>query len=191
MFFDTSGTAGINATFVPRVISATRTPSTYVANPPPNCTAGSTSNIKQQRDHSTHTLAMTSTICEQRLLAGGSFATAILHQSSSVHTGTTETIGTTEDLQTGMIVVSVANSVPGGVPVGRSAHDLAVTAMESAAAAGWEAVHTTHTQWWHSYWGQSMVSVPDAMVESFLLLQLYKAGSAMRCDNQTCWVWCT
>eukprot|EP00041_Stephanoeca_diplocostata_P037445 m.1418277 g.1418277 ORF g.1418277 m.1418277 type:complete len:618 (-) comp25038_c0_seq11:7083-8936(-) len=185
LYFQTEGSAAVNFTFTPRTTDETRSPSTYVKNPAPNCTSEIVSEDARLRLGADRASVTHRLICEQQLLAGGGFATAIVHEVPEGAGTDGNAVGTT----TGTIVVSVANSVPGGVPTGQSATNLAEAAVGSALTDGWETIHAAHTAWWLRYWGQSMVSVPDAMVESFLQLQLYKAGSAMRCDDSTCWAY--
>jgi alpha-L-fucosidase 2 len=41
----------------------------------------------------------------------------------------------------------------------------------------------SHRAWWHRFYQASFVSVPDARLESFYWIQLYKLGSATRADR--------
>jgi alpha-L-fucosidase 2 len=38
----------------------------------------------------------------------------------------------------------------------------------------------THLKYWHNYWPESFVSIPDARMESFYWIQMYKLASATR-----------
>jgi hypothetical protein len=40
-----------------------------------------------------------------------------------------------------------------------------------------------HRTWWHDYWPQSFVSLPDTRLESFYAIQMYKLGAATRADR--------
>ncbi|MBC8986847.1 alpha-L-fucosidase [Pedobacter sp. N36a] len=39
-----------------------------------------------------------------------------------------------------------------------------------------------HQKWWHQYYQQSFISIPDQRMESFYWIQLYKLGSATRAN---------
>jgi len=41
----------------------------------------------------------------------------------------------------------------------------------------------SHRAWWHQFYRASFVSVPDARLESFYWIQMYKLGSATRADR--------
>jgi alpha-L-fucosidase 2 len=38
----------------------------------------------------------------------------------------------------------------------------------------------THRQWWHRFWGQSSIALPDSILEKQWYLEMYKFGSASR-----------
>jgi hypothetical protein len=59
----------------------------------------------------------------------------------------------------------------------------AAHAQSSRNARSWE---ESHGSWWRGFWNQSWVSLPDARMESFYALQMYKLGSAMRADGPPC-----
>jgi len=42
---------------------------------------------------------------------------------------------------------------------------------------------TGHRRWWHSYYPPSFLSFPDARLEDYYWIQIYKLGSAMRADG--------
>ena len=67
-------------------------------------------------------------ICEQRLLAGGGFAIA------------RRVLGTT-------MVVSLANSVPAGIPSNQTAVAMATQALEKAWSVGPDAIFEAHAHW--------------------------------------------
>ena len=87
--------------------------------------------------------------------------------------------------------VSLTNSVPAGIPTptGKSAAELAADAISRAEAAGVQTLQAAHARWWSdSFWSASVTSVPDAIFESFHAMQMYKVGSATRCDSDdNCW----
>ncbi len=47
-----------------------------------------------------------------------------------------------------------------------------------------ETLAKSHRDWWHSYYPESFVSIPDARLESFYWIQMYKLASATRADRQ-------
>ena len=42
---------------------------------------------------------------------------------------------------------------------------------------------STHQDWWHSFYPQAFLSIPDARLESFYWIQIYKLASATRADR--------
>ena len=56
----------------------------------------------------------------------------------------------------------------------------AVAAVRRAAAASTDALTRTHRRWWNAYYPKSFLSVPDAKLQSFYWIQLYKVASATR-----------
>lgn len=38
----------------------------------------------------------------------------------------------------------------------------------------------SHTQWWHAFWGQSTIKVPDPILQNQWYMEMYKLGSAAR-----------
>jgi hypothetical protein len=61
-----------------------------------------------------------------------------------------------------------------------------VRAITSAAARGWVAMAASHRAWWHDFFPQHFLSVPDSALERFYWQQIYKLGSAMRADGPLC-----
>jgi len=59
----------------------------------------------------------------------------------------------------------------------------ALNTVNRAAAAGLAKLVAEHRQWWHAYYPQSFVSIPDARLESFYWIQMYKMASATRADR--------
>lgn len=56
----------------------------------------------------------------------------------------------------------------------------AVAAVKKAAAAGVDSLTKTHRAWWHAFWPESFLSIPDARLESFYWIQIYKMASGTR-----------
>jgi len=86
-----------------------------------------------------------------------------------------------------VIYISIADSYPGNV-----ARNDARAAVERAAAQGVDRLRASHRAFWHAYYPASFVSLPDARLESFYWIQMYKLASATRAngpviDNQGPW----
>jgi len=99
----------------------------------------------------------------QPLLAGSDYATVW----KEIVEGTTRTIW-----------LSVANRQ---TETG-SAED-AVAVVEAAIKEGVQSFAKTNREWWHSFYKASFVTLPDARLESFYWIQLYKLASATREDR--------
>lgn len=56
----------------------------------------------------------------------------------------------------------------------------AVAAVTQAAATGAPALADSHRAWWHNFWPEGFVSIPDTRLESFYYIQMYKMASATR-----------
>ncbi len=52
--------------------------------------------------------------------------------------------------------------------------------VSKAAGAGLASLTESHRAWWHKFWPEGFVSVPDARIESFYYIQMYKMASATR-----------
>src|ERR1017187_6902981 len=59
----------------------------------------------------------------------------------------------------------------------------AVASVSQAVATGLDKLASTHRDWWHQYWPESFLSIPDTRLESFYWLQMYKLASATRADR--------
>ena len=138
-------------------------------NPPATCSA---------IDPATHIV-----MCEQDLIAGGGFAMA---RRLCLTTDTCYKTGSDA-----VMFVSLTNSIPAGIPTptGMSAAQLAADAITRVQSTGLQTLEANHAQWWtDSFWSASITSVPDAIFESFHAMQMYKVGSATRCDSDdNCW----
>ena len=106
-------------------------------------------------------------VCIQPLLAGSDYATAWKEISSKRKNETTRTV-----------YLSVANR---GTRIGSDEDALAN--VEKAIARGVPDLEEKHREWWHSFYPVSFVTLPDAWLESFYWIQLYKMASATRADR--------
>jgi len=59
----------------------------------------------------------------------------------------------------------------------------ATLAVERAASTGLDGLLSAHRAWWHQYNRTQFISVPDARLEAFYWIQVYKRGSALRADS--------
>lgn len=71
----------------------------------------------------------------------------------------------------------------GSAPTGDAALAEAVADTGRAVALGLEPTAAAHRAWWHAYYPASFLSIPDARLEAFYWIQIYKLGSAMRADG--------
>ncbi|MFG1670085.1 glycoside hydrolase family 95-like protein [Streptomyces sp. Y7] len=102
------------------------------------------------------------TAAVQPLLAGGQHVTAWRERSrSGVRT----------------LYVHVAHSYPG-----TSALERALKAVRRASPLPYAALAVSHRAWWHAYYRKSFLSLPDARMQRFYWIQLYKTASAARRD---------
>jgi alpha-L-fucosidase 2 len=104
--------------------------------------------------------------CIQPLLAGGDFATAWL----DLRPGPDSTSGT--------LLFTTANEVPAADASG----PLAVRTLRSAAAA-LDADLAAHRAWWHAFYPDAFLTVPDARLESFYWIQIFKLAASSRPDG--------
>ncbi|MGW0945695.1 glycosyl hydrolase family 95 catalytic domain-containing protein [Streptomyces sp. NPDC002623] len=102
------------------------------------------------------------TAAVQPLLAGGQHVTAWRERTR----GRTRTL-----------YVHVAHSFPRSTALER-----ALGAVRAAALLPYSALAVSHRAWWHAYYRKSFLSVPDARIQRFYWIQLYKTASAARRD---------
>jgi alpha-L-fucosidase len=74
------------------------------------------------------------------------------------------------------------------IAIGRGANAGEALAEATAATTlarqrGLERVTADHRAWWHEYYPRSFLSFPDARLEAYYWIQIYKLGSAMRADG--------
>jgi len=100
-------------------------------------------------------------IAAQDLLAGGGYAVAW-----------TETAGGDGSR---VLYVGTGNSYPD-----RAAADDAAAVVKRLAGRRLDDVAAAHRAWWHAYYPQSFVALPDARWESFYWIQMYKLACATR-----------
>ncbi|WP_127488714.1 glycosyl hydrolase family 95 catalytic domain-containing protein [Paenibacillus ehimensis] len=63
------------------------------------------------------------------------------------------------------------------------AKEQAAAAVRKASENDFGAWVGAHRRWWHRYYRQSFVSIPDGRLESFYWIQMYKLASATRADR--------
>jgi len=56
-------------------------------------------------------------------------------------------------------------------------------ATSEAARLGVARLTAAHRQWWHAYYPASFLTFPDARLEAYYWIQIYKLGAAMRSDG--------
>jgi alpha-L-fucosidase 2 len=59
----------------------------------------------------------------------------------------------------------------------------AIADIATAEKTGIESLTSSHQDWWHHYYPESFVSIPDTRLESFYWAQMYKLASATRADR--------
>ncbi|WP_419993675.1 glycosyl hydrolase family 95 catalytic domain-containing protein [Streptomyces boninensis] len=112
------------------------------------------------------------TAATQPLTAGGQHVTAWRERTR----GATRTL-----------YAAVAHSHPDDAALGR-----ALKTARAAATYPYDALAATHRPWWRAYYRKSFLSLPDARLQSFYWIQLYKAAAAARRDAPvmaTCGPW--
>lgn len=75
------------------------------------------------------------------------------------------------------LYVHVAHSYPRSTALGR-----ALAAVREASASPYDRLARTHRDWWHAYFRRSFLSLPDARIQRFYWIQLYKTAAAARRD---------
>ena len=104
-------------------------------------------------------------VCVQPLLAGGDYATAWQEVKSA-------------DGRTSCLYISTANEVPA---CDQSA-PRAVADVRAAASTPVAELIAAHRDWWHGFYPGAFLSIPDARLEAFYWIQIYKLASAWRED---------
>jgi hypothetical protein len=68
-------------------------------------------------------------------------------------------------------------------PTGTPVTTQAVGDIQAALRTNWDKWVRTHRAWWHHYYPQSFLSIPDTRLESFYWIQMYKLASGTRADR--------
>lgn len=102
-------------------------------------------------------------VCVQPLLAGGDYATAWTEKKAKKSVPST-------------LYVSIAN----GIPASGVSPKIATQTVHEASISKLVALEKPHRDWWHNYYQQSFLSVPDARMESFYWIQIYKMAVCSR-----------
>ncbi len=103
-------------------------------------------------------------VCVQPLLAGGDYATAWTQVPAGEHTA--------------RLFVSTANEVPATDRSGLAA----AAEVRRAATEPFVDIEREHREWWHAFYPRTFLSIPDARLEAFYWIQMYKLASAWRED---------
>ncbi len=99
----------------------------------------------------------------QDLMAGGQYATAWAEQIR-------------EDTRT--LIVSIANSYPESTAAKTAESD--VQSFLALDRSGWVQIHR---DWWHAYYPNSFVKIPDKSLESLYWQTIYRIGCTTRADR--------
>ncbi len=102
--------------------------------------------------------------CVQRRAAGGAYAAAWQVRGPP---------------QKRRLTLTVADSFPD-----MTAQATALATVRRVAALPDDALEQSHRAWWHAYYPASFLSVPDAQIEGFYWIQMYKLACATRQDRQ-------
>ena len=105
--------------------------------------------------------------CTQSLLAGGDYAT------------TWTEVKSTSSKNKSTLYVAIANEVP----MSNVSAKTAIKTVNAAMSIGVNEVKKTHRNWWHNYYKKSFISMPDARMESFYWIQVYKMATCSRADG--------
>ena len=76
------------------------------------------------------------------------------------------------------LLFTIADSFPEN-----DSRQVAIDTIRRVAAENADERLRLHRAWWHTYYPASFVSVPDARIEGFYWIQMYKLASAMRPDG--------
>ena len=101
-------------------------------------------------------------VCTQPLLAGGDYATAWLDKKEQGNHST--------------IFISTANEIPAA----NASAGVAASTVTKSANSDQSILITKHKSWWHEFYPKSFLSIPDARMEAFFWIQMYKLGCTTR-----------
>ncbi|MCX6327812.1 MAG: hypothetical protein NT144_14390 [Bacteroidia bacterium] len=105
-------------------------------------------------------------VCVQSLLAGGDYATAWTEKITAESSQST-------------LYVSTANEVPES----NASAGVATQTILDASKLDSKALKSPHRDWWHQFYKQSFLTIPDAKTESFYWIQMYKIATCSRPDG--------
>ncbi|MBL7969760.1 MAG: hypothetical protein JNK09_22350 [Prolixibacteraceae bacterium] len=105
-------------------------------------------------------------VCVQSLLAGGDYATAWSEKKDKKGNQST-------------LFAAIANEVPKA----NVSAEVAKKTIQDASILKLAAIETPHRDWWHRYYQQSFLSIPDGRMESFYWIQMYKMAVCSRTDG--------
>ena len=77
-----------------------------------------------------------------------------------------------------LLYLTIADSYPAN-----TAREEARETLQTLTAESLPKLEASHRQWWHLYYPKSFLSVPNAQVESYYWIQMYKLASATRSDK--------
>ncbi|MCX2477001.1 hypothetical protein OQZ33_21890 [Pedobacter sp. MC2016-05] len=101
-------------------------------------------------------------ICKQTLTAGGDYATVYKEVKTAANSS--------------LLYIATANEVPkAGLSV-----PLAIKTISETEKRTLPAVLKAHCNWWHNFYTKSYIGLPNAQVEDFYWIQLYKMATASR-----------
>src|SRR6266567_4140672 len=123
----------------------------------------------------------------QSFIGGGAHAESIVSSAASSPSpegrggqGVRTTGGTGQGVRTGTRIFYISI---GQGSTDREALVEARAATREAARLGLRRLEVDHRKWWHAYYPASFVTFPDARLEAYYWIQIYKLGSAMRADG--------
>ena len=123
----------------------------------------------------------------QSFIGGGAHAESIVSSAASSPSpegrggqGVRTTGGTGQGVRTGTRIFYISI---GQGSTDREALVEARAATREAARLGLRRLEVDHRKWWHAYYPESFLTVPDARLEAYYWIQVYKLGSAMRADG--------
>ena len=111
--------------------------------------------------------------CLQKFKAGGGYVVAWAEKDLSP--GHHLFFWTVDNLSDHSQLLQTVSIPPYGLATGQ----IGITLKEN-----FDDLVASHRAWWHDYYQQSFLSIPDARMESFYWIQMYKLGSATRTDRQ-------
>lgn len=102
------------------------------------------------------------TICKQTLTAGGDYATVYKEVKTTANGS--------------LMYIATANEVP---TAGASV-PLAIKIIAQTEQRTFPVVVNAHRNWWHNFYPKSYIALPNAQVEDFYWIQLYKMATSSR-----------